>query len=172
MRALDYSSSSQVKGSAMRKATDMPRPASSLAGVTLWGTPVGAAAAPPQSPRPTSRCNHLQNAETVQTPKSSKPTVAYNHLQNVETSPIAPRPKLTESRINESHLSNNPIADRKRPRCKVTTSRINEGSIVFGASDTPSRPPPPRVEPFQETPRRGHVRQVLPGFTDAHKFGK
>jgi hypothetical protein len=168
MRQLDYSDSRSAKGAQARKATDMPKPSSGLSGVTLWGTQVGSEAPPTPNSRPTSRSNHYQNAESP-TNEFHKRLRGHNHQQNVETSPVNERRKLTESRINQSHLSaRSPVCD-KSPK-PVSQSRINSSSIVFGASDEPKRAPPPRVEPFQETPRRGHVRQLLPGFTDAGKF--
>lgn len=172
MRRLDYSDSRSAKGSQARKATDMPKPSSGLSGVTLWGTQVGGSeqqqAPPTPRSRPTSRSNHLQNVESP-TNEFHKRLRGHNHQQNVETSPANDRRKLTESRINQSHLSSVSPVYAKSPKV-IAQSRINEGSIVFGAHDEPKRAPPQRVEPFQETPRRGHVRQLLPGFTDAAKF--
>lgn len=172
MRSLDYSDSRQAKGAGFRKATDMPKPANGLAGVTLWGTQVGATADAPPTPRsrPTSRSNHYQNSQSP-TDNVRGTHRGHNHLQNVESSPTLERRKLRESRINQSHMSStSPVCEKPFPKT-CAPSRINEGSIVFGAHDEPKRMPPPRVEPFQETPRRGHVRQMLPGFTDAGKFG-
>lgn len=167
MRSLDYRDSRVVQST--RKATDIARPESALSGCTLWGTRVGDDANP-QVPisRPTSRCNHLQNMETRQPQKAPQTTMASNHFQNLETQPLE-KPARADSRINNSHLSGSLV--EKAARSKVVTSRINEGSIVFGAAEVPKRPPPPRVEPFQDRPQSGSVKQILPGFTDSYKFG-
>jgi hypothetical protein len=164
MRSLDYSDSRKAKETS--KATDMPKPSNSLDGVTLWGTTVGGASETAQR-YPTPRSNHYQNAPS---PTSDQAQLrGHNHQQNAETSQMGERRKLHESRINESHMSSVAPASEKSTKARGP-SRINEGTIVFGASDAPKRAPPPRVEPFQEAPRRGHVKQVLPGYSDASKF--
>lgn len=173
MRKFDIRDSSITsKAETSGKATHVARPQSALAGYTLWGSAVDGNAAPSTPSRPTSRCNHRQNDESTPKPlaRNNQLTSASNHLQNRETNPPPLKRRAVESQINDGHMGDRNKLIEKDPKRKVTHSRINEGNIQFGASETKSAPPP-RVEPFQSTPRRGHVRSVLPGFTDADKFG-
>lgn len=181
MRALNNRDSQAIRNSTARKAAGLSRPASALSGVTLWGTTVTDTPAS-AAPAVTRRSNHYQNCETLQTNVGPcQPSPARNHLQNSETVQQPCRLKMKASQINDSHFrSHAPVVDGSTRRelqsstasrpTSGHSSRINDGHIVFGAYDTPKRPPPPRVEPLSETPRRGHVRSTLPGFTDAYKF--
>ena len=147
----------------------------SLGGVTLWGTSLasGDYSENVSPPRPTSsRFSAARNRESFsESQVKLGQSKSHNHFQNKETAEQDVLRKLASSRINDSHLGMAPMGE-KDAKFKMSPgcSKINSGNNIFGPAIAPARSPPPKIEPFVETPKRGNIKTTLKGYTDAVKF--